>query len=461
MPGGTRNPPEPDDPVGPSRRRPGPTIDAKATEIASEPVEGAGASEPVSSASGSDTPADARAAVPTAPHAEAQPASEPQAEADVRQGEAPPVEPPVETGGPRGAPGGFPWTHVGAGLAGAGAALVVLGLLWLAGAFRDDTVSLLAPRLATLETQTRDTRADLANRPAPVDPKVVEDLAARVARVETSVAAAPPQPATDPALANRLAAVESAVQSLASSAGGLAQRADEAAAAAAKAADAAQNAERAGPPAVQKSELDALATRIAALERASQAMGRELANQETAQETASAGGRAMRLAVAATALKDAVERGAAFTAELGAIRPLLADPKVLAPVEPFAATGVPAAAVLGRELSALVPAMQAAGAPPSDGGWLDRLQANAQRFVRIRPIDAAPGRDPADVLSRIETRAARGDLTGCLADLATLPAAMRAPAEAWIKRAEARNAAVDASRRIAADALAALGKAAP
>ncbi len=53
------------------------------------------------------------------------------------------------------------------------------------------------------------------------------------------------------------------------------------------------------------------------------------------------------------------------------------------------------------------------------------------------------------------------DFTGALAELNALPANVRAPAEDWIKKVEARNAAMDASRRVVADALAALGKAPP
>ena len=42
--------------------------------------------------------------------------------------------------------------------------------------------------------------------------------------------------------------------------------------------------------------------------------------------------------------------------------------------------------------------------------------------------------------------------------LEKLPPSERAPAESWIKQAQARTAAIDASRRLAADALAGLGK---
>ena len=41
-----------------------------------------------------------------------------------------------------------------------------------------------------------------------------------------------------------------------------------------------------------------------------------------------------------------------FTAELAAVKPLTTDAVALAAIEPFAASGVPSAAALGRELLA-------------------------------------------------------------------------------------------------------------
>jgi hypothetical protein len=103
--------------------------------------------------------------------------------------------------------------------------------------------------------------------------------------------------------------------------------------------------------------------------------------------------------------------------------------------------------------------LQAAGAPPPrDGGFLEKLQAGAEKLVRIRPIDEVAGNDPAAIVARIEVKASQADISGALAELAKLPAAARAPAEAWIKKAEMRMAALDASRRISADALSGLSK---
>ena len=138
------------------------------------------------------------------------------------------------------------------------------------------------------------------------------------------------------------------------------------------------------------------------------------------------------------------------------------DPKALAALEPFAESGVPSADALARELTALMPALaKAVGTAPRDGGILDRLKANAERLVRIRPIDEAAGDDPVAIL-RAHRDAGRAGQHRRRARRARQAAGRRArPAKDWIARAEARNAAVEASRRFAADALAALGKPSP
>ena len=89
---------------------------------------------------------------------------------------------------------------------------------------------------------------------------------------------------------------------------------------------------------------------------------------------------------------------------------------------------------------------------------MHKLQLNAEKLVRVRPLDGAAGSDSAAIVARVEAKAARTDIAGALAELAQLPPDARAPAEAWIKKAQAREAAVAASRRLAADTLAGLGK---
>ena len=342
--------------------------------------------------------------------------------------------------------------------------MLTLAVLALAGVFssRDDGVMAVDTRLARVEQQLR----ELAAKPLPAagDPKAVDDLAGRLARLET-IAATPRSPITDPALANRIATLEGDLKALGERVGVLGRRNDEIASIAGEArtradAAAAAVAELKKTPApaalaVKPAEIEALAGRIAALERAAKAMEAQLAGR------AAEGGsdRSLRLVVVASALNAAVERGAPFVTELGAAKAAAPDPKVLAALEPFAKSGVPSADTLARELSALMPALaKAVGTASRDSAILDRLKANAEKIVRVRPIDEVTGDDPVAVVQRIEMRAAQGNLAGAMAEIAKLPEPARALAKEWVARVEARNAAVEASRQFAADALAAIGK---
>jgi hypothetical protein len=100
--------------------------------------------------------------------------------------------------------------------------------------------------------------------------------------------------------------------------------------------------------------------------------------------------------------------------------------------------------------------LKAAAPQPSETGILERLQANAEKLVRIRPVDAPAGDDPTALLARIEFKAARGDVAGVLADLPKLPSDARVKAQAWMSKVEARDRALAAIRRFNADAITAL-----
>jgi len=347
--------------------------------------------------------------------------------------------------------------------------LAIVVALWGIGVFheRDD----LTGRIATLERQLR----VLANRPQPpaLDQRALTELAARVGAAEQAMgrlsdldariakaeaaAAAPRAAQPDQALAARVGALEAAIRPL----GDLRQSVDAAGAAARDAkgrADAAFEAAQKTParaPTVAPAELQALAARVTALEQAAKSIEQKIA------VTAGAD-RVGRLAFIAAALRAAVERGEPFAPELAAVKPLVPDAAGLAPLEPFAASGVPRTAALARELSQLAgPMLSAAGAAPREGGILDRIQQNAERLVRIRPINETAGDDPATVVARADAKASHGDLAGAIAELGALPPAVRAPAESWIKKTQAQIAALAVARRLADDAIAALAKAAP
>ena len=310
-----------------------------------------------------------------------------------------------------------------------------------------------------METQLH----DLQNRPLPAAPaapaldgKAIDALSARVGKIEQALAKLP---AGDPATAERLAAAENAMKALGVTLAALNRRvddidgnakqalahADEAEKAVAALQTASKAAANAPAPAL-RDDIEALDKRIAALEQAAQAARAHIAENSGIDKAA-------RLALSAAVLRDAVVQGLSFTAELAAVKSLGAGDKTLTALAPFAAAGVPGDKALAHELGALIPAMlKAAGAPAPPKSFLGRLQANADKLVRIRPVGAPPGNDPADVIARIEIDAANANIPAALADLAKLPDPARAPAAAWIEKVKARQAALAAARQLAADA---------
>ena len=271
--------------------------------------------------------------------------------------------------------------------------------------------------------------------------------------------APPPQP--DPALVSRLAAAEAATKSLSDSLAALTHRVDDVAAAAQNALAQAKSASTAADAAksaaqteVTRSDLDALAARIAPLESTVKTLADDIRH-----ETATADDRAARL-------RSPPRRCAPRSNAARRIKPSSRPPNRSAPTRarlhrssrsPPPACRAPAA--LAHELASLAPALQQAAEPTSsDSSFLSRLESNARRLVQITPVDAPPGDDPASVATRISVDAAHADIAAALADIAKLPEAAKPLAAAWVEKARARDAAIAASRKLAADALAALSK---
>jgi hypothetical protein len=415
------------------RKRAAPTIDLTATEVAGAEAakpEGAPAQEP-----------------PPPPETKAEVSPPPEPPQQDAKAEMPPPEPPVEQ---HSQPGPFKsyLLPIAAGFAGA---IIGGAVVWalLPAASNDGA------QTAALQKQID----ELKNRPAP-DTQAIDALRQSVRKLESDIAKLPPGDAT---VAARLAAADNAMKSLGVALAALNTRSDTIAAQADKAQQSAAAAEKAVADlrdsvqhAAQRAstadtgELAALQKRVAALEESVKSAREQIANVPD---------RAARLALSAAALRDAVESGAPYQAELAQAKALGADEHDLAPLQEFAASGVPSPAALTQELRALLPAMLgASGAPTAPAGFLERLQANASKIVRISPAGVPQGDVPADVLARIEIAAAHADLDGALADLAKLPEVARAPAQILIAKVNARREAVAAARRFAASTARALGQ---
>ena len=354
-------------------------------------------------------------------------------------------------------------SHIGSALLGAVLMAAAAVALWFFGAIPSreaapvTTAASDAPAPAPPALNQPPSSPPTAAQTSPIAPEVT----ARLDKIEHAIETQ----RSDPEIGNRIAEVAAQTKALADSLAALTRRVDETAAAsqsAGKAADTALIAAQAAKGAtdaaskdqVHHEDMDTLANRILALESAVKG----LAAATAPLASSGANDRSARLTIAAEALRAAVERGAPYQTELNAVQALGVDRQATAALETFAASGVPSAAALARELEALIPALAEASEPRSgDTTFIERLKSNAQKLVRVTPLNA-PGREPQAVVDRIRLDAAHAEIAAALADLNALPEAAKPLAAAFSKKAADREAAVAASKQIAARALAALAQ---
>ncbi len=167
----------------------------------------------------------------------------------------------------------------------------------------------------------------------------------------------------------------------------------------------------------------------------------------------------LRRIIAANSLDLAVRQGEPFAAALGTAKQLSDNAAVLKPLEAFAATGVPGAAVLSRELLALLPQLE----PKTEGRVHGRRLVRSAAGERDQTDQVPPQRrgrrrrhrrDPVARRSRCSARRRHGRRSARTGP--HCPQADRAKAQPWIDRVDARDAALAASRQFAANAMAAL-----
>jgi hypothetical protein len=344
----------------------------------------------------------------------------------------------------------------------------------------------LQPRFAQIEQQIAGVKSDLQaqqnqtkalaarvavspTRPPSVDPKAVDALGERVAKVEAAVKdlSAKPAPASsaDPQLQNRIGAIEGAVKSNDAALATLKQRIEQAAATSAQAqhqfevtgtavsqlSSRVDDLAKQRPDGVTPAQFEALQKQVAALEQATQA-----ARKEIAQNTAAA--LASRLSLAVATLRNAVVSGAPYEAELKQAQALGADAKQLAPLQRFAASGVPSDTKLAEQLRALLPGLAESAAPAqASGSFIDRLRENAERLVRVTPANAPAGDDPSHVLTRLSFDAGHADIAAAMTDIQKLPPDTQQKAADWIALAKARNETLAAAHSLARNAAQSLG----
>ncbi|WP_316196988.1 hypothetical protein [Bradyrhizobium sp. SZCCHNS3053] len=413
-------------------KRPPPTIDLEPTSREERPSASESAAERPT-ASPWSAPAAAMAEGSSETAAESHPHMAPDAEAaaaadDRAEETIAATEPPGMTPPPRPI---SPW--IIAPFSGAAAAALVIGVGWMLG----------WPQVAP---------------PSAISPQAtaVDELTSRVAGLEQRIGK------PDGAVTGRLDAADKAMAALRNDVAGLRAQADKTVAA--------LNDVRAQPrdgsapaPAPEPVDLSGLTARIDALERASKSQSAALAQErarisEAAEAAKPADDAPLRRVVAATLLDVAVRHGDPYGAALTTAKSLAPDAAALKPLEAFATTGVPSPAALSRELLTIVPKLSPP-APESTTGTsiLNKLSAGASSLVKVERTDGA-GTDRGAVVARITAAALRNDFAEARRELKGLSPEDRAPANDWLARADARDAALSAARKFADDAMTALAK---
>ena len=398
---------------GRAKRTP-PTIDLEATEVSTQPQDVTGEPEAQSSAE-----------QPKSEQAGAEDAEVETANVETAKTETAKAEPEHREAQAAVASGAIsPW--IIAPFSGAAAAAVVIAVGWALG-----WPAVQAPPAAPQVTNA-----------------TVDALSGRVAAVEARAG----KPAADPAIVARLDALDKSVGTLRGDIASLRAQSD-------KTASALNDAKSAPRDAASSSGLAALDDRISQLERASTTARAEIAQQgEKIADAKVMDDKPLRYVVAATLLDVAVRHNDPFEAQLTAARALAAKPELLKPLDAFAASGIPTPVALTRELLNIVPKLSPPPEAPSNStGIVERLQAGASKLVRIERTDGV-GNDRAAIVTRVTAAALRNDFVEARRELKTLPEADRAPAQAWLDKVDARDAALAASRKFADDALAGLAK---
>jgi hypothetical protein len=211
-----------------------------------------------------------------------------------------------------------------------------------------------------------------------------------------------------------------------------------------------------GASAAGAAALSALQDRIAALETemAKGASGaaadqtqvqafKDLTAKVTALEASSPaanGSAAVALAIAASGLKAAIDRGGPFMAELetyATVAPASPDVEAL---RTLAASGVPSRQDLINGFSAAANAMLSASqAPDPNAGVFSRLADSAKNLVKARPVGDIPGDSPEALVARMEVALGRGDLDAVLTEAAKLPVEAKTAGAAYLDLVKARR----------------------
>lgn len=342
------------------------------------------------------------------------------------------------------------------GVIGAAVTLAVAGGAWYAGVLPQSgktgaAVEQQASEIASLRSQIEAIKAEAGKAAVPADqPDLsgdLETLRGQIADLTKSLKTVTDEVAVlgsasggqdngqAAALAQRLTGIEEQVSALSGKVSDAAGSFDEQAAAAlveqktAPLAESVQQAQAAANSA--QSAVSGLAEKVTGLETNVKSLSDKLAQDSGQADVARA--------IAATALKSAIDRGQPFMTELETFTSVNGGGDAVDALRTMAASGVPTRATLADEADDAAYAMiEATQALPENAGFLDRLSASARSLVKSRPVGTPEGDRPADIAARMVSAVQSGDYGKALAEYDTLPDAAKAAGKTFAAKLKAR-----------------------
>ncbi len=155
---------------------------------------------------------------------------------------------------------------------------------------------------------------------------------------------------------------------------------------------------------------------------------------------AAGGSGAVALAIAASGLKAAIDRGGPFMAELETYATVAPSSPDVEALRTLAASGVPSRQDLINGFSDAANVMIAAShVPDPDASIWSRLGDSAKNLVKARPVGDIAGDSPEALVARMEVALGRGDLDAVLAEAAKLPDAAKTAGAAYLDKIKARR----------------------
>ncbi|NZD64746.1 COG4223 family protein [Rhizobium sp. WYCCWR 11290] len=148
---------------------------------------------------------------------------------------------------------------------------------------------------------------------------------------------------------------------------------------------------------------------------------------------------AVARAIAAAALKAAIDRGGPFLAELDTFAGVAPDDPAVADLKAFAETGIPSRTELVGQVPDVATAIvEAVNQPDPNQSWSDRLMSSAKSLVTVRPVGNIEGESVEAIAARMEEKVKNGDLPGASAEWNNLPALGKQASAAFKQSLEAR-----------------------